>query len=219
MATVSKPQKAARRPRLVLNHVGWKMYTRLLRVFAEKRGMRLTYDRGRLEIMSPLAVHDSSAEFLGQMVVVMTEELRMPRKSGGSTTLRRRQLLRGLEPDKCYWFANEAAVRAAERLDLAVDPPPDLAMEIDVTSSSLDRMGIYAAFGVPEVWRLEGGVLTFHVLAGGAYTPRSPSPTFPMITPADLMAFLPLVGTQGETSVSLQFRTWFRQRIAAPPAP
>jgi Uma2 family endonuclease len=215
MSTVPKPRTARRRPRLVLRYVDWTTYTRLVRVFNERPAVRLTYDRGRLEIMSPLVVHDWSADFLGQMVVVMTEELRMPRKAGGSTTLKRRQLLKGLEPDKCYWLASEALMRGKERLDLAVDPPPDLAIEVDVTSSSLNRMKIYAALGVREVWRVEGGVLTFHVLAGGAYTPASPSPTFPLVTPADLLTFLALVGTQGEMSALLQFRDWFRQRLAA----
>jgi Uma2 family endonuclease len=217
MSTVPKPQTARRRPRLVLRHVDWKMYTRLLRVFAEKRGMRLTYDRGRLEIMSPLAVHDGDAEFPGQLVIVMTEEMRLPCKSGGSTTLKRRQLLKGLEPDKCYWIASEAQMRGKTRLDLAVDPPPDLALEVDVTSSSLNRMGIYAALGVREVWRVEGGLLTFHVLAAGAYAAASASPTFPLVTAPELMSFVTLRNSQGETDVRLQFRAWFRQRLAAPP--
>jgi Uma2 family endonuclease len=217
MSTVPKPQTARRRPRLVLRHVDWKTYARLVRIFAERPAVRLTYDQGKLEIMSPLVVHDASADFLGQMVVVMTEELRMPRKAGGSTTLRRRQLLKGLEPDRCYWIANEAAIRGKTRLDLAVDPPPDLAIEVDVTSSSLNRMGIYAALGVPEVWRMEGGQLTFQVLATGQYSTASHSRTFPMITPADLMSFLAMLNGQDEMNVLLQFRAWFRQRAAAPP--
>jgi len=144
MSTVPKPRK---RPRLVLRDVDWKTYARLVRVFNERPAVRLTYDQGKLEIMGPLAGIAGEAEFLGQLLTAMTEELRLPLKSGGSTTLKRRQLLKGLEPDKCYWIASEAQMRGKTRLDLAADPPPDLALEVDVTSSSLNRMGIYAALG------------------------------------------------------------------------
>lgn len=218
MSTVPKPKTARRRPRLVLRHVDWKTYTRLVRAFNERPAVRLTFEQGKLEIMSPLAQVAGDAEFLGQLLTVMTEEMRLPCKAGGSTTLKRRQLLKGLEPDKCYWIASEAQMRGKARLDLAVDPPPDLAIEVDVTSSSLNRMVIYAALGVREVWRVEGGVLAFHVLTGGAYASASASPTFPLVTAPELMSFVSLRNSQGETDVRLQFRAWLRQRLA-PPSP
>jgi Uma2 family endonuclease len=211
MATVTAP--AAQQ--LVLSNVDWRTYERLLRVFAERRTIRLTYDRGELEIMSPLPEHESDADMLGRFVVVLTEELGLPIKAGGSTTLRRRRKRRGLEPDRCWWIANEPRMRGKRTLDLRIDPPPDLAIEVDVTSSSLNRMGIYAALGVVEVWRIDGPVLTFHVLGtSGKYTERSHSLAFPLVTPADLLSFLALCATLDENAVVRQVRDWVRQRIA-----
>src|SRR5262249_54893083 len=138
---------------LVLRDIDWKTYNRLLRAFAERPGIRLTYDRGTLEIMSPSHGHDTDARFLGRLVVTLTEELGLPIKGGGSTTFRRRRRRRGLEPDDCYWIANEPRVRGKRKINLRVDPPPDLCIEVDVTHSSLNRLSIYAALNVPEVWR------------------------------------------------------------------
>ncbi|HWG47087.1 MAG TPA: Uma2 family endonuclease [Gemmataceae bacterium] len=212
MSTV--PAQAAVRDRLLLNRVDWRTYTRLLCIFADRRGYRLTYDRGALEIMSPLPEHESDADFLGRLATTLTEELGLPIKAGRSTTLRRKRKQRGLEPDCCYWIANEPAMRGKRDLDLRVDPPPDLAIEVDVTSSSLNRMGIYRALGVPEVWRLDDQTLTFHVLgANRTYGVVSHSLSFPLVTAADLLPFFASCASQEENSVIRQFREWIRQRI------
>jgi Uma2 family endonuclease len=211
-------------PHLLLCGVDWRTYTRLMYAFAEHPSVRLTYDRGDLEIMSPLPEHESDARMLGRFVIVMTEELGLPIKAGGSATFRRRRKQRGLEPDDSYWIATEPRVRGKRRIDLQIDPPPDLAIEVDVTSSSLDRMGIYATLAVPEVWRLDGPVLTFHVLSpDGRYAEIPHSAAFPQVTPSDLVGFLSLRSTLDENTVVRQFREWFRQRLAAsssvPPPP
>ncbi|MHB1421647.1 MAG: Uma2 family endonuclease [Gemmataceae bacterium] len=202
------------RDHLLLDNVDWRTYTRFLRLFAERPGYRLTYDRGRLEIMSPLPEHEGDAEFLGRLAVTLTEELGLTIKSGGSTTLRRRRRRRGLEPDQCYWIANEPALHGKRTLDLRIDPPPDLAIEVDVTSSSLNRMSIYAAVGVPEVWRLDNRTLTFDALdANRNYLVVSHSLSFTQVTAADLMGFLALCAAQDENSVIRQFRLWVRQQL------
>ena len=151
------------RQKLILDNVSWEEYTRLLRTF-EGRHLRLTYDRGRLEIMTLSYEHEYSGDFLGRMVVVLTEELNLPIRGGGSTTFRRRKMKKGLEPDNCYWIAHEADVRNLKIIDLRKDPPPDLAIEVDVNSSSMNRMRIYAALKVPEVWRWDKNGLAFFVL-------------------------------------------------------
>src|SRR5207302_2108545 len=107
---------------------------------------------------------------LGRLVCVLTEELGLPLQSGGSVTIRRRRNRKGLEPDECFWIANAHCMAGHRRLDLRVDPPPDLAIEGDATRSSLDRMKIYANLGVPEVWRLRDGSLAFYRLSSGVYT-------------------------------------------------
>jgi Uma2 family endonuclease len=165
-----------------------------------------------LEITSPSFVHDTGSRFLGQLVVTLTEELGLVVLAGGSTTLRRR----GSEPDECFWIQNEPAVRGVRRLNLRIHPPPDLAIEVGVTNSSLDRMGIYAALGVPKVWRLDRPQLTFHVLgADGRYAPGAHSRAFPQVTPADLLRFLDQRDRDGDNKVIRQFRAWVRQ---LPPA-
>jgi len=210
MSTAPAHRKS--RQRLLLNGVDWRTYRRMLRAFAERPNTRLTYDRGVLEIMSPLYEHESDTDFLGRLVVTLTEELGLPLESGGSTTLRRRRKRRGLEPDRCYWIAHAPQMRGKRQLDLRVDPPPDLALEVDVTHSSLDRMSIYAALRVPEVWRLDEHGLTFYVLGlDGKYAPAAHSLAFPALKAADLERFLALRATQDSNLVVRQFREWLRQ--------
>lgn len=201
---------------LVLDAVDWPAYSRLLHIFAERPGYRLTYDQGRLEIMSPVLEHDDEGRFLGQVVWVLTEECDYPIHPGGSTTLRRKLKKRGIEADECFWILNAPRMKGRRRLNLKIDPPPDLAIEVDVTRSCLDRMAIYAALRIPEVWQLERKVLTFHVLgARGKYAPAKQSRAFPLITPEDLMPFLRLARQAGDLNpVIRKFRRWVRQRIA-----
>ncbi len=218
MSTVRVPVSQ----RLVLHGVDWDTYVRLLRAFGERPGLRLTYDRGVLEIMTLTFGHESWGHLLGRLVVALTEELGLPVAGGGSTTMRRRRQRRGLEPDECYWIANEALVRGKDRIDLRADPPPDLVLEVDVTSSSLDRMSMYAALGVPEVWRYADRVLTFHLLGpDGHYSPSAHSRAFPGVAPGDVARFLALRGQADENTILRQFRAWVRQRKAPgtpPPA-
>jgi Uma2 family endonuclease len=208
---------------LLLSGVDWRTYSRLLRIFAERPRIRLTYDRGELEIMSPTLEHDDDSQILGDFVFVLTEELSLPLKRGGSTTLRRRVKQRGIEADACFWIANAHRMAGRRRLDLRTDPPPDLAIEVDVTHSSMDRLSIYAALGVPEVWRLDGDVLTFYVLdAAGAYRTSAASRSFPLVAPADLLGFLQQARQAAdENLVVRQFRDWIRahrQVAGQPPA-
>ncbi|HZU39122.1 MAG TPA: Uma2 family endonuclease [Gemmataceae bacterium] len=205
---------------LLLHDIDWSTYSRLLRVFAERSSMRLTYDRGALEIMAPLHEHESDADFLGRLVVVLTEELGLPIKAGGSTTLRRRRRRRGLEPDRCYWIVHEPQVRGKRRIDLRTDPPPDLAIEVDVPHSSLDRMAIYAALGVPEVWRRDTAGLTFTMLGSdGACHDSGHSQAFAFVTPADLTRVIAQRAGMDENAVVVEFRKWVQQRKAGTGTP
>src|SRR5579871_4793854 len=182
---------------LVLSNVDWRTYSRLLRAFEGRPGVRLTYDRGELEILSPSLGHDDG-RLLGVMVYVLTDELGMPLKHGGSTTLRRQLRKRGIEADECFWIANAPRMQGKRRLDLRTDPPPDLAIEVDVTHSSLDRLAIYAALGVPEVWHLDGDNLVFHVLGTTSYAAAPGSRAFPLVTPGDLVSFLQQARQSGD---------------------
>jgi len=199
-----------------MSNVDWRTYSRLLHIFAERPGVRLTYDRGELEIMSPTLQHDDDSRFLCILVFALAEELSLPLKPGGSTTLRRRLKKRGIEADECFWIANAPRIAGRRRLDLRTDPPPDLAIEVDVTHGSLDRLSIYARLGVPEVWRVDGDVLTFHVLdTDRTYRDATISRSFPLLTPAALLGFLQQSRTSDDDTVVIRgFREWVRERRA-----
>jgi Uma2 family endonuclease len=209
MYTIAKPRAGQV---FRLSGVDWETYVRLRNALGDRSGVRMTYDRGELEIMAPSFEHEDFADFLGRMVVILTEEFGLPLRHGGSTTLKRRGKRRGLEPDRCYWIANESKVRGVKRLSLQKYPPPDLALEIDVTRRSLNRMTIYAKLGVREVWRLEGNTLTFFGLQNDGRNSELPkSLSFPKVSPGDLLQFLALCPSHDENAVAAQFRHWLRQ--------
>ncbi len=135
----------------LLKNISWQTYESLVNELAEQPGIRLTYDRGNLEIMTPSAPQGGSKKILGRFVESVSEELNIEICSLGSLTCRREDLARGLEPDQCYYIENEDVVWDKEQIDLNQDPPPDLVVEIDITSSSIDRLSLYASLGVPEV--------------------------------------------------------------------
>lgn len=204
------------RQKLILDNVSWDEYTRFLRSF-EGHHLRLTYDRGRLEIMTLSHQHEGLGWFLDKMVFVLTEELNLPIKGGGSTTFRKKKKHKGLEADNCYWIAHEADVRGKTVIKLSIDPPPDLAIEVDISRGSMNRMRIYAAIKVPEVWRHDHNGLAFLVLNPlGKYDSAAVSPAFTLpITPADLMPFIAMRDQMDENAVIRQFREWIRNKLAA----
>jgi Uma2 family endonuclease len=145
----------------------------------------------------------------------MTEELNIQIRSGGSTTFRKELQKKGLEPDECYWVANEPMVRGRADLDIDVDPPPDIAVEVEISTSALDRMAIYAALGVSEVWRSDGHqILIAHLQDDGTYAAVAHSPSFPWLPLAELSRFLAASATMGETSWIRAFRAWVRAELA-----
>jgi Uma2 family endonuclease len=199
---------------LLLYGVSWQEYGRMLRAFAERPSVHLTYDRGALELMTLSLEHESFVRFFNLLILALTLELGLPLKGGGSTTFRRRQRRRGLEPDECYWIASEPLVRSKDRVDLRVDPPPDVALEVDVSNSTIDRMKIYAALGVPEVWRYDGRALDFQVLGSdGRYTTVPQSKAMPQVTSADLTGLLRLRNTMDENALFRHFQAWVQQRF------
>jgi Uma2 family endonuclease len=192
--------------RLVLAGVPWRTYERLLRVF-DDRHLRITYDRGALEIMTLSPEQERFKHLVGLLIGALVEELGWNMAGFGSMIVKRRRRKRGLEPDECYWIQSEPLVRCKDRIDLRRDPSPDLVIEIDVTQSSLDRLSINAALGVPEVWRFDGQNLQVHLLGpDGRYTEGAPSRAFPFLPMADLARFLGMRSVQSETELVRQFR-------------
>jgi Uma2 family endonuclease len=206
------------RPPAVLHDMDWGTYTRIRRVFDQRRrGFRHTYDRGTLEIRSPLWEHETAAYMLGCFVNVLTEELSLPCQHGGSVSLRRKRKGRALESYNSYWIANAAKLLGKNHFDLRTDPPPDLAIEMDVVPSLLDRMSIYATLGVPEVWRLTSAELTFHILEAARYQVRTNSLSFPKLRSDDVARFMIQRWEIDNTTLALKFRRWVQEVLVKRP--
>lgn len=206
MATVLSPPEQ----RVTLHNVSWETYERLLVDLWDSSAPRLTYDRGTLEIMSPSSEHERYNRTAAQIVEELAVEMDINIDSLGSTTFRREDLDRGFEPDSCFYIRNAAGVRGKKRIDLGSDPPPDLVIEIDITSPSLAKLPIFAKAGVPEVWRFDGSRLSIYELAGGEYLERDASVAFPPVTAADITAFIRDSETMERPEWIRKLRAWAR---------
>ena len=200
--------------RILLRNVPWSVYITLVEEHANFH-VRMTYDRGDLELMSPSSPHEMYNDRLRRIVDSLTEVLNIPIKGAGSTTLKREDLERGLEPDSCYYIANERRIRGKRQLDLTVDPPPDLAIEVDITSGSLDRQAIYTSLGVPEIWRFDGESLrVYRLQQDGIYTQLDSSPTFPFLRLEDVVRFANEAEATDDTTWGRSFRAWVQAELA-----
>ncbi|OUL27627.1 Uma2 family endonuclease [Nostoc sp. 106C] len=199
--------------RTVLYNVSWETFEALLRDTGEDRGSRFAYDCGTLEIMIPLFEHENPKIQFDHFILVIVEELGIEIKSAGSTTLKSRLANRGIEPDNCYYIQNESRVRGKETLNLETDPPPDLAIEIDITSSSVNKFRIYSALGIPELWRYDGQDLKFYHLLDGQYIECEFSIAFPLVSVNDISRFIQQSKTMGEIALLKSFRAWVRSKI------
>jgi Uma2 family endonuclease len=199
--------------RFEFHDVGWDFYERVLHAVRDRR-VFVTYDRGELEIMSPSKPHEQYKKVLARMIEAATEEMGLPIGSTGSMTMRRQDLDRGLEPDECYYVQNESAARQVKEADLSNEPPPDLVVEMDYSYRRLDREGIYAALGVPEVWRFDLVKLEFLKLAGGRYQPVDVSVVLPGLPRADVERLLKMRATHGENDVVRAWRQWLKAWMA-----
>lgn len=198
---------------VVLSGVAWPTYQALIHDLESQPGKRLTYDHGTLEIMVPLPPHESYKTLISRFIEVVTEETETEIRSLGSSTWAREDLKQGVEADECYYIQHELAVRGKDSIDLSIDPPPDLVVEIDITSSSVNRLDIYAALGVPEVWRYDGKTLTFYHLQGQNYSSQEASAVLPLLQRDETVRFLEASQTMGETSLIREFRKWVRSKI------
>ena len=215
MTTAKEPRTTLERPpeRFVLRDVGWTGYQTLLKM-VENRRVRVTYDRGDVELMAPQSIHERYKSLIGRMIDTITEEFEIQVVAVGSTTFNSEELDRGLEPDECYYLTNAGQVRDWKRVDLNVDPPPDLAVEVDITRSSINRQRIYANLRVPEIWRFDGDTLTVLLLdREGNYSPSETSAAFPFLPMNELAAFLRGYALGDDTRWGRTFREWVRTTL------
>lgn len=199
--------------RTVLHNVSWETFEALLRDTGEDRGSRFAYDCGTLEIMTPLFEHENPKIQFDRFIFALAEEVGIEIKSAGSTTLKRRLAGRGIEPDNCYYIQTESRVRGRVTLNLENDPSPDLAIEIDITSSSVNKFGIYAALGITELWRYNGQDLKFYQLLEGQYVECESSIAFPLVSVSDISRFIEQSKTMGEIALLKLFRAWVKKKL------
>jgi len=206
-----KQNKEYSEQRVVLRNVGWDTYESLLRDLEDSSAPRLTYDRGTLEIMRP--VHERHKRALEAMLDAVVAEWGIPMESLGSATFRREELARGFEPDSCFYFENAERVRGRDRLDLTVDPAPDLIVEIDMTHSSVDKFAIFQEIGVAEVWRYDGIRLSIRVLESGRYYERDVSKVLPRLSRAAIEALMAERSDMIQSEWLQRIRLWAREQL------
>ncbi len=199
--------------RVVLCNISWQEFEAILQELDEHRATRLAYHKGTLEIRMPLPEHEVSKEIIGDMVKILLEELDMDRECFGSTTFKREDMAAGIEPDNCFYIQNHRLMIGKTRLDLTVDPPPDLAIEVDITSKT--QLDIYECLGVPELWRYQQGKLQISILQKGKYIDSQNSHIFPQLPVIEAISqFLEMSKTTGTSPAIRAFRKWVREAIA-----
>jgi Uma2 family endonuclease len=197
---------------LLVEDVNWQQFESILAELGERRASRLSYSKGRLEIMVPLPEHEKAKEIIGDMVKILLEARQIAFESLGSTTLKNERMSQAVEPDTCFYIQNQAAVIGKNRLDMSVDPPPDLAIEIDLTSRT--QLDNYQILGVPELWRYARRGLQINVLQAEQYIESDVSPTFPNIPIVELVnQYTQQSQVAGRTRAIQAFRNWVGENL------
>ncbi|MDQ3755060.1 MAG: Uma2 family endonuclease [Acidobacteriota bacterium] len=219
MATILQPPETKPEMRevaatgILLHNISWATYESLLKDHEGVPYPHFTYDRGELLIMTLSPEHETFNRNIALLVEVLAEEMEVESRGFGSTTYKREDLQRGFEPDSCFYFKNEMRMRGKKRLDLTTDPPPDLIVEVDITHPSINRLPIFAAFGVPEVWRFEGEELEILRLAEGVYIKSETSVVLPLVDGETLAGFIKKsVSMMGRLEWLREVRAWARER-------
>ncbi len=198
---------------VVLEDISWRTFMSFARDLEDSgQHKRLTYDRGRMAIVSPLPIHEKWKSLLGRFVEAIADERGITISTFGQTLWKRKDLKRGLEPDECFYIQHEPQMRGKRKIDLLVDPPPDLCIEIDLRRTPMDKRAVYAALGIPELWHFEKE--TLEVLALGSheiYSRSDYSVAMPFLRPADLKQFVEKYGQMDQGSLVRRVRDWAKK--------
>jgi Uma2 family endonuclease len=197
---------------VIIEGASWPTYECLLADFGDSHAARVAYDQGRLEIMAPSYPHERLKSLLTTLVEAIATGMDLDFESAGSTTFKSEDVGRGFEPDACFYVQHVAAVQGRTAIDLATDPPPDLVIEIDITHPSLDKMPIYTAIGVPEVWRYDGQQLHIYRLMGDTHRLAETSVVLAGVTRADVTHFLELSQEMTRAAWIRHIQTWAQTR-------
>lgn len=195
---------------VILKGVSWSTYKALMADVGDDRAWRIAYNQGVLEIRMPLQEHEVPKIMIAEFITAIVDELEIEIMQVGSLTLEHEELTRAVEPDTCFYIQNESRVRG-KNINLQTDPPPDLAIESDYTSSSLDKFSLYAALGVPELWRYTRQMLQVYRLVEGNYEISEQSLAFPFLPIAEIPGFIEQSRNIGQRAVVRLFRHRIRE--------
>ncbi|MEA5578773.1 Uma2 family endonuclease [Anabaena sp. UHCC 0451] len=197
---------------MLLKDISWQQLENILEEMGERRAARISYSNGWLEIMVPLPEHEKDKEIVGDLVKILLEILNVDFEPFGSTTLKNEKMRQAVEPDTSFYIQNQAAVIGKNRIDLNIDPPPDLAIEIDITSRT--QFENYQILGVPELWRYKKQGLEIFLLQDGQYIKSQSSPNFPNIPIVELVnEYVRQCLTMGRSQAMRNFRIWVKENL------
>lgn len=195
---------------LIQHDVSWNEYEELLESVGEASSLRICYDEGTLQVMSPSSKHEHVAKLIERLVDLLSIRQRIKVLFYGSATLKKQSEQKGAEPDACFYIQTADAVGTKEQIDFNTDPPPDVVVEIDIHHESISKLPIYAAFGVPEVWRYDGDSLTIYQLRDEQYVLSDASQALPILTSAVLTEFLARSPKEDQYDIVLAFEEWLK---------
>jgi len=204
---------------VTFHDVSWDEYEELLEQVGEAPGLRISYDNGSLQVITISSEHEKYASFISGLVTVIRLRLRIDILGFGSATMRKRKRKKGNEPDGCFYVQTASLIGNKIQLDFETDPPPDIAVEVDVHHDSRSKFPIYAALGVPEIWRYDGTAMTFYHLAKDAnqieaslFVEQDTSAALPILSAQILTEMIERMRTDGELNALLAFDEWLQSR-------
>jgi Uma2 family endonuclease len=201
--------------RVLLHDIDWQTYLTIADALPERK-IRITYDRGDMEIMTVSFMHERYKSLIATLIFAIAVALKRTAENFGSFTHRREDLSRALEPDLCFYLGHFPVVAGKTTIDLEKDPPPDLMVEIEISRSILDRLAILRALQVPEVWRVEQRRVRVLILRQEGYQDVDRSPSFPEIPRAWLSKWLAFGLHAGGQEMAQKVQAWIRTNVKKP---
>jgi Uma2 family endonuclease len=195
---------------VIFHGVTWEGYEELLAQVGEAAGLRISFNDGTLKVMSLSSEHEKYVRFIERLISTLSLRLRINIVSFGSATMRKQRENKGNEPDACFYVQTAATIGNRIRLDFSIDPPPDVVLEVDIHHDSTDNDSIYAALGVPEIWRYDEWAMTIYHLEEGEYAPAETSRALPMLNGEILTEYMNRMRQDGEFETLLAFDGWLQ---------
>lgn len=195
----------------VFHNVTWEEYEQLHELLPlDSHMVRICYDEGTMELMTHSALHEAYTSFFNRMISLLSLRLRIDIRFFGQATIKKARKQKGLEPDACFYVQTVPQLGNQLKLDFAVDPPPDVAVEVDIYHGSISKLPIYAGLEIPEVWRYDGQTVTIYLLQQDRYVESEASGALPMINPAILERFLTRMREENEFKAMIAFEEWLQ---------